>query len=51
MDRLCVARGALLSPPRSARRYWPILQIMILLITGIFQVKHLKQFFTTMRLV
>ena len=47
MDRLPRARP--IAP--TICRYWPILQIMILLITGIFQVKHLKQFFTTMRLV
>jgi len=32
-------------------QWWPILQIFILLVTGVFQVKHLKTFFQERKLV
>lgn len=35
----------------TAAQYWPILQVAILLITGVFQAKHLKSFFQSKRLV
>ncbi len=35
----------------SAARWWPILQVAILLITGVLQVNNLKQFFKARRLV
>ncbi|TFJ88276.1 hypothetical protein NSK_000625 [Nannochloropsis salina CCMP1776] len=35
----------------SAARWWPILQVGILLVTGVLQVNNLKQFFKARRLV
>jgi hypothetical protein len=35
----------------SAARWWPILQVAILLVTGVLQVNNLKQFFKARRLV
>jgi hypothetical protein len=32
-------------------QWWPILQICILLLTGIFQVKHLKRFFQKQKML
>jgi hypothetical protein len=31
--------------------YWPMLQILILLATGVFQVKHLKRFFQDQKML
>ena len=32
-------------------QWWPILQICILLLTGFFQVKHLKRFFQQQKIL